>query len=104
MLDELAELIGRPGALALCALYGGRRLYIPATVDPAHPLVLLLGDLMAGRLAARFGRETIDVPLPPVTAARAAEARRLRAQLLTLDEIADELGVTRRSVCRLLGV
>ena len=100
MLDELAALIGRPGALALCAVWGGRRLYIGNAPSPA--LLELLGALQAAKLIARYAGSSIDVPAPPVAAARAVEAKALRAQLLTVREIAEALAVTERTVWRLL--
>jgi len=102
MLDELVTLIGRPGALALCALYGGSRLYVPAEPTATHPLVVLLGDLLVGRLAARYHGAAIEIPRPPIAEARQAEARRLRAEGLTIREIAGALDVNERTVWRLL--
>jgi DNA-binding CsgD family transcriptional regulator len=102
-LDELAAVIGMPGAKALCSMWGGRRLYIPAVPAPDSALVALLGELQAARLAARFAGERIALPAAPgLTPARRIEARRLRAEGFSINEIAVGLGVSRRRVFQLL--
>ena len=101
-LDQLADVIGRPGALALAAVAGGGRFYVPMAPSPGSWLVDLLGDMQVARLVARFGGDTLDLPLPPVSAARAALVREMRAENYSVDEIADRVGLCRRSVFRIL--
>jgi hypothetical protein len=100
--DQLADVIGRPGATALCCVFGGTRWYCPINPPPDSPIVVLLGSIMAANLAAIYGGCEIDVPMPDVAKARRAEALRLREVGHTVREIATALGVSERSVFRML--
>ncbi len=101
-LNDLADVIGRPGALALAAVAGGGRLYVPTSPVAGSWLVRLLGDMQVARLVDRFGGDTLELPLPPVAAARSALVHELRAENYSVDEIADRVGLCRRSVFRIL--
>jgi Homeodomain-like domain-containing protein len=92
-LDEIAALIGRPGALALASSCGGKRVYFSS---PPLKAIELLGEIVIARLANEYRGEPVDIPLPPLPEVRRAEARRLRAQRLSIPEIADQLGISRQ--------
>jgi hypothetical protein len=99
-LDELAAVVGRAGAKAMCCMWGGQRLYVPK--QPRGALVELLGELLADRLAREFGGDYLDLPQPDIAAARRIEAQRLRNERFTLNEIATRLGVGQRRVRQIL--
>lgn len=101
-LEEIAAIVGTPGAKAMCAIWGGQRFYVPKQPAPGSPIVLLLGELLVQRLAARFGGDYIELPRPDVATARRVEARRLRDENFNLGEIAARLGVGRRRVFQIL--
>jgi hypothetical protein len=102
LLDDLASVIGTPGAKALCSVWGGRRLYIAQEPSADSAIVELLGELQAAKLAARYGGERIELPLPDVAAARRVEAQRLFEEGYSIAGIAAELNVTRAWARRLL--
>jgi hypothetical protein len=97
-LAELAQVVGLPGALALASFAGGDRVAIPKEPKAGSWLVVLFGELIAGRLCTAYGGTELSVPLPPVTKARVAMARQLRADGLTIREIARRLHVSERAV------
>jgi hypothetical protein len=102
-LAELADVIGMPGAKALCSMWGGQRLYIRRTPSADSALVALLGELLVGRLAARYGGDRIELPVPDVAAARRAEVLRLlRSEHLLLREIATRVGLSERRVRQII--
>lgn len=100
LLAELAQAFGEPTALALAKLSGGRRLYVPRTPDPLHPLVKALGTEAARWLGQRFGGEFIDVPLGPTSerARRGASAQAMLAEGRSIAETAQATGLSRRAV------
>lgn len=100
-LAEIASVIGRPGALALASLAAGR-LYIPKAPPPDSWLVVLLGELMCGRLVAVYGGQELSLPRPPVRAARTAMVRELIAAGMSVRDIAVRVGLTERRVYQVL--
>ncbi|MBF0294269.1 MAG: hypothetical protein HQL96_03700 [Magnetococcales bacterium] len=60
-LEEIAEVIGREGALKLVHECGGTRIFIPRKLRVQHKLVTLLGHEQAKRLSLHFGGETLTV-------------------------------------------
>lgn len=101
VLADLAEDVGRTGALALAREFGGTRVYVPESMTEDHRLAALLGVGPASRLSWRFGGETIEIPLGPYSrqgmTTRAIE-RYLADGKLTHAEIAREVGCTERWV------
>ncbi len=101
-LARLAENVGPDGALALAALYGGRRLYVPHAPRAGHVLADLLGVLVFARLCYAFRGTTIYVPRLPVAPALARRARDLRGGGASVAAIAVAIGRSERQVLRYL--
>jgi hypothetical protein len=101
-LDDIAALIGRPGALAIISIWGGGRLYIPRTATPTHPIADVVGELMLERLCARHGGDVLELPLPPTAAARRRRILELEQAGGTTREIAFATGCTERYVRKVL--
>ena len=102
--DELAELLGEEGLLALSAERGGRRAMIPRRIPPGHWLEEAVGREAAERMAFHYGGCRIYIPT-----GRAARRRERRARILGLRrqgrsvaEIAAAEGVSDRWVWRVL--
>lgn len=60
--QEIKQHIGEEAGAKLAAQYGGTRLYIPATLQPEHPICQLLGQESAQLLANEFGGLTLEIP------------------------------------------
>jgi hypothetical protein len=97
-LYELAAVVGWPGAKAMCAWWGGQRLYVPKQAPRDGPLVELLGEVLATRISDRFGGDYLELPMPDVAAARRTEVRRMVAASYSTSEISRALGITQRRV------
>ncbi len=89
----LTDLIGVPAAFRLIELHGGARVSVPKGVNQGSRLARDIGLAEARRLAARWGGDTLKVPL-----ARYWRARVYRAQGLSYRAIARRLGVTEGTV------
>jgi len=96
---NLRRLLGDEGARLLAEAFGGRRLYVPRSPGPHHPITVAIGEDRAGRLAGAFHGVGIDVPMLP---AKKAEIRRLDRLGWTRSAIARELRVTERWVYKTL--
>jgi len=62
MLDELTTIIGYQPTARLLRAFGGRRLYIPSTLDDEHPITWVVGRTHAQTLTSQFGGERLDLP------------------------------------------
>lgn len=102
LVDELRELIGEGALRVLQSFYANRRVYIPMAAEPTHPLAVLLGDVLFGRLVARFGGDTLELPGCWLPEARRAIAIGMAAAGATMSEVAAELGVSLRRVRQIL--
>lgn len=60
--EELARFIGFIATIRLCAVYGGRSLYVPGIAEPDHFLATLLGAEAFAALVKEFRSITIAVP------------------------------------------
>jgi len=80
-------------------MYGGSRFYVPTTPSP---LLLRLFGALASDFTEAWGGNVIALPLPDVNGARRIEARRMRAEGMTVREIGRRLNVSERSAWRLL--
>lgn len=62
LIDQLGQVIGTVPTLRLLAVFGARRLYVPETIPPDHPIARCIGGEPADKLARHFGREQLDLP------------------------------------------
>ena len=99
VLEELTKLIGAPATQQMIAAFGGARLYVPRLPEPDDPLAQVLGLEAALALARVYGGDRLEVPNPPSRKARILE---LRQAGLSVDNIARQLGCTRRRVFQIL--
>ncbi|MEO5334125.1 MAG: hypothetical protein H7839_19100 [Magnetococcus sp. YQC-5] len=60
-LEEIADVIGREGAVKLVNECGGTRIFVPRKMRVQHKLATLLGFEQARRLSLHFGGETLTV-------------------------------------------
>ncbi|GAB0056720.1 hypothetical protein SIID45300_01031 [Candidatus Magnetaquicoccaceae bacterium FCR-1] len=60
-LQEIADAIGREGAMHLVENCGGTRVFVPRKMRVQHKLVTLLGFEQARKLSQYFGGETLTV-------------------------------------------
>ena len=100
--DELLELLGPEGLAALSAARGGRRVYIPRMITPAHWLVGAVGLEAAKRLVFQFGGCRICVPRKPPPESRDACVRELRRAGRSVAVIASYTGLSERQVYRII--
>lgn len=110
ILQEIAELIGKAGALQLASKYGGTRVYFPASnAIGKHWLVKCVGQESADRLCDHFavdGRgQRIDIPLfggtyRQLTRQIAQRVHKLHTDKASSTDIARQLGITQRTVHR----
>ncbi len=97
-LRRVAEAHGDDAAVAVAEAYGGTTVYVPARrILDEHPLVLRLGREIAETLQRSTAGEQVYIPT-----SRALRCRTLHRQGRPVREIAGLLGITQRSVRRLL--
>ena len=94
--EQLIGLLGERAFVALAEAFGGRRLYVPTSVDPGHDIVQAIGETAARHLSQRVSPDVIRVPL-----ARDIRARHYRAAGLSNGAIASRLGITEPAVNKL---
>lgn len=104
-LKELKGVVGPGAALAICAAFGGRALYVPADPGPDHPLVRLLGESAAKRLCSLLAGDRLHVPkMDAVTRQlRVKEIHRRRKKGSSVTSLAREFNLTQRRVHQILG-
>ena len=61
-LDDICAVIGYTPTRQLAAWFAGRRVYIPTSVRPGHPLSALLGVSVLRRLVKEWGGHHIRPP------------------------------------------
>lgn len=104
MFEELAAIIGDAGARALCAAYGGTRLYIPKSGRSSKLEACGIAPYGVAALSAIYGGETISPPTLRAgrLAARDVAIRARRDQNATVEELAREFGMTARQIYNVL--
>lgn len=103
-LRPIGEHLGYAAAVRLVDIFPGYRLHIPHHIPHDHQL-RNLGDDLAHDLARVFAGETIEVPTRLIsTKARQRRILELatREPPVPINEIAGEVGTTRRHVARVL--
>jgi DNA-binding NarL/FixJ family response regulator len=101
-IDELVEAIGYSAFETLVTARGGRRLYVPKSVDAAPNIAQWLGEEKADTLIQIFGGFSIDIPnrRPTTLPSRQPIIAALIEAGKSDDEIVDITGCTERSVRR----
>lgn len=62
VIEQLKDVIGHAGAIAVCRRWGGRELRVPVKVAETDPLALTLGLDMARKLVQAFGDQRLQLP------------------------------------------
>lgn len=104
-LRELVRVLGQADALRLVSSHGGARITVPKTPKADHPLRLALSEAAFLHLVAEYGGEAMDLPKGDayMRELRHEQVRECRRQKLTVDEIAEATGYSRRHVLNILG-
>ena len=104
VLQDLLSVLGEDGLLRLLEQYGGVRLYVPRRMPPEHALARGLGWETAQALCQFAGSGELRVPTGRHWRARAryAQIRALRAQGMSLRELARRFLLSERHICTVL--
>lgn len=104
VLQDLLSVLGEDGLLRLLEQYGGVRLYMPRRMPPKHPLAQRLGWETAQALCQFACSGELRVPTGRHWRARArhAQIHALRAQGMSLRELARRFLLSERHICRVL--
>lgn len=99
-MQEIADAIGVPAALALIQAFGGVGLYVPKRFDPEHGLCALIGPAALIKLIEIRGGEAVEIPraLASARAERDACMRRDRSMGASQRELALRYQMTERHV------
>ncbi len=98
----LTALLGDEALAKLSARFGGRRIYVPASITSGHELVLVVGLEAAKVLATHFAGVTLSVPMPQHAADRRRQVIEMNAEGFTRAAIAEKVGLTERRVYQIL--
>lgn len=102
-LQPIASEIGVQAARDLVSQFGGTRLYVPKHWRPELAFNAVIGESLGQQLCQLFGPERIEMPIVAFTKAGAVRiAQALHTEGRLHNEIARELGMSRRNVTRLL--
>jgi Mor family transcriptional regulator len=101
-LGGLTALLGAEALARLSKRFGGRRIYVPATINPGHELAVVLGLEPALVLAKHFAGLTLSVPMPQHAADRRRQVIEMNAEGFTRAAIAEKVGLTERRVYQIL--
>lgn len=101
---ELKDVAGPGAALAICAKWGGRALYIPAKARADHPLAILLGTETAERLCAAMAGDRLAVPKTDAVLRqlRTRKICKLRRQGASIASLAKKFDLTPRRILQIL--
>lgn len=69
-LREIADIAGERAAIDLAIARGGERVFIPSRLPSDHWLVLAVGSIAAGLIAAQLGGNYFVVPISPRSATK----------------------------------
>lgn len=100
LFKELSKSIPVLVLLALAERFGGLRMYVPMRPNQSSRLASVLDLPSFNALAARFGKETIEIPRAAAMhrVARDQEIVKLLASGKSAGEVAHNFGVSRRTV------
>jgi hypothetical protein len=104
-IDQIAERIGFRKAMVLCAIYGGKTLYVPDQASASHRLAREIGYRQMQRICDVFGSQTIYLPALETVISR-CESRQiainLNARGIRPETIGIALGRSKRTISRWL--
>ena len=92
---DVQRVAGDQGAQRLIRRFGGKKIYIPKSMKPNHPIALAIGEAAARWLAAEYGGSYYEVPTGRVR--NSAKLRIVVAQGSNA-EVAEACGVSVRWV------
>ncbi|MCU7371578.1 helix-turn-helix domain-containing protein [Paucibacter sp. O1-1] len=103
-LRELVRVLGEGPAFRLVERRGGSRLILPRRVTPDHRYIDELGLKVFADLVDAYGGIVLDLPKydAVLRQLRHERVRKLRAEKLTMDQIAMATGYSRRQVITIL--
>jgi Mor family transcriptional regulator len=103
-LRDLKDVLGPGAALAICAEWGGRTLYVPSSAPAGHPLNRLLGPETADRLCRAMAGDRLAVPKADAVLRqiRSRKIRKRRRDGESVASLAEEFGLTRRRILQIL--
>jgi len=104
LIGEITRVVGVEAVTNLARDFGGRRVYIPATVSAKDQISRSIGLAAAIRLARQYGGDRVMIPAHPDRALRRAQIIALRARGLSVSRIARTLGCTERYVYKVFSV
>ena len=64
-LDDLSRVVGFTATQAIAAWFSGRRLWVPVSAQPDHPVAVLIGRKHWEALVREFGDRRCYVPVAP---------------------------------------
>lgn len=106
VVKEIADLIGISGAIILCRNWGLRDLYVPVTIDVAHPIAMAIGLDPSKKLVEIYGGQRLSLPAEVRVLREIRDAAILKAiapaeqggEGLSHESAAVRYGVTRQQV------
>lgn len=103
ILAEIAEVAGRPAALAIQKAHGGCALYFPEQASDDHWLTQCVGREAADKIVARFCRCQVTIPAGERSLQRRARRRAIELIEAGADRnaVAREAGLHVRTVSRI---
>lgn len=103
-LNELRDVIGPAGAVALAQRRGGQALYVPRRFKPDHWLAGLIGEAELGRFVEAYGGDRVSVPKidAVLRQLRERELKAERGRGASIAVLAARFGLTRRRILQIL--
>ena len=102
LLDILIEVVGYESAEKIIAEFGGARIWVPVRSTPDAKLTRILGNGAASALCTRFGGDYLQIPNTMTGDNIYQRIAELHRQGCKINDIAQAVGRSRRTVFRLL--
>lgn len=100
LLIDLTHQIGYAETMELLRAWGGRRLRVPQTMEPEHPIALQIGFCAAGQLSYWYGGTRLELPAERNALLEVRNSNILRDldKGVSVRSVADRYGMTPRHV------
>jgi len=100
IIKDLSDKIGFADTIEIVRRWGGRRLYIPVSIEEDNPLAIAIGLERARRLSDHYGGQQLELPAErnALLELRNAEILRQHRAGKSMEFIALQFGVTRQAV------